>query len=205
MPVAAIVLAAGASRRLGQPKQLLRIAGETLAGETLIERAIRLAHEAGAAPVLAVLGAHREQICAAISFDILRGLYGAIPVVNSGWEQGLATSIHAALGALEQNAPEAAGALILACDQSRLTAAHLSALLESFAAQAAPTIVASEYAGVTGIPAVFPRQIFPALYALRGDRGARPLLQEPTHPLLTLPFPGGEVDIDEPTDLAQLE
>jgi molybdenum cofactor cytidylyltransferase len=63
MTVAAIILAAGASRRLGQPKQLVGFAGEML-----LERALRLAREAGASPVLAVLGAHFAPICANIPF-----------------------------------------------------------------------------------------------------------------------------------------
>ena len=194
MPVVAIVLAAGASRRLGQPKQLLLHGGETLLG-----RAIRLAGESGATPVIAVLGAHRRRICAAVSFN------HAILVVNSAWEQGIASSIHAALCALEDCAPQAPGALILSCDQPRLTAGHLRALLQAFNAQPAPAIVASAYAGVMGIPAVFPRAVFAELGALRGDKGARALLMQPPCPLIALPFPGGEVDIDLPDDLAQLE
>jgi molybdenum cofactor cytidylyltransferase len=183
-------------------------------GETLIARAIRLANEAGAAPVIAVLGAYHERICAAVPFNNLSKLDGldkldnannAIPVVNSDWEQGIATSIHAALRALENLAPQASGALILGCDQPRLAAEHLHALLEAFAAQAAPAIVASAYAGVLGIPAVFPRRVFAELLALRGDQGARSLLMQPTCSLIALPFPGGEVDIDLPADLAQLE
>jgi CTP:molybdopterin cytidylyltransferase MocA len=197
MPVAAIVLAAGASRRLGQPKQLLM-----LGTETLLERVIRLANEAGAKPVIVVLGAHSEQICAAVA---LNQLNHAVPVLNSTWEQGMASSIHSALGALDACAPQAPGALILTCDQPRLTSAHLRALLQAFAAQPAPAIVASAYAGILGIPAVFPRQVFADLRALRGDKGARALLMQPPCSMISLLFPGGEIDIDEPADLAQLE
>ncbi len=192
--IAAIVLAAGASRRLGQPKQLL-----TLDGETLLARAIRLAGEAGAAPVLTVLGANFDLIRASVNLDT------SIPVVNESWKQGISTSIHAGLDALDAVAPNTQGALLLTCDQPRLTADHLRALIEGFSAQAEPSIVASAYAGVLGIPAAFPREAFPALRALRGDKGARALLLSPPSSLIAVPFPGGEIDIDEPTDLAKLE
>ncbi|MGA2168405.1 MAG: nucleotidyltransferase family protein [Terracidiphilus sp.] len=192
--VAAIVLAAGASRRLGQPKQLL-----VLGGETLLERAIRLSNQAGAAPVLTVLGAHREIIRASVALN------HAIPVINDRWEEGIATSIYAGLAALDAVEPGAPGALILGCDQPHLTAAHLRALIETFAAQTEPSIVASAYAGVLGVPAVFPRLVFPGLLALRGDKGARTLLVQPPCPLIALPFSGGEVDIDQPGDLPQLD
>jgi len=191
--VAAIVLAAGASRRLGRPKQLL-----AYGNETLIERSIRLANETGAAPVFAVLGANSEIISAAIAGQ------SAIPVLNQLWEQGIASSIHAGLDALNESAPHAPAALILPCDQPRLTAAHLRTLIETFAAQAEPAIVASAYAGVLGIPAIFPRVVFARLRALRGDKGARALLADPPCPLIAVPFSGGEVDIDEPDDLDQL-
>jgi len=95
--------------------------------------------------------------------------------------------------------------LILSCDQPRLTTAHLRAVTESFTAQGEPSIVASEYVGVHGIPAVFPRSAFPDLLALSGDRGARALLVKPPCPLIAVPFEGGEVDIDQPADLAELE
>lgn len=192
--VAAIVLAAGASHRLGQPKQLLMHGGETL-----LARAIRLAREAGAAQVLAVLGANFEIICATVALD------QAVPVINDLWQQGIASSIHAGLKALDAVAPDATGALIMSCDQPRLTAAHLANLIETFAAQPEPSIPASVYAGVLGIPAVFPRVALTHLRALEGDRGARALLVKPPCPLIAVPFPGGEIDIDTPTDLGQLE
>jgi molybdenum cofactor cytidylyltransferase len=191
---AAIVLAAGASRRLGQPKQLL-----LLGGETLLERVIRLSSEAGAAPVFAVLGAQQQRIRQSIPFR------DATPVVNDRWEQGISTSIQAGLDALEKSAPHAAGILILTCDQPRLTVDHLRALMDSFAAQSEAAIVASAYAGVLGIPAVFPRIVFAHLRALSGDKGARALLVKPPCRLIEMPFPGGEVDIDKPADLNLLE
>ncbi len=196
-PVAAIVLAAGASRRLGQPKQLLM-----LGGETLLARVIRLANEAGAAPVYVVLGAHRETICANISASSWKQ---AVPVFNKDWEQGIATSIHAGLNALQENAPPGSAALILSCDQARLTVEHLRGLIDGFNSQPEPSIAASSYAGVIGIPAIFPRSLFPHLFALSGDKGARLLLNHPPCLLIELPFEGGEVDIDLPADLGEFE
>lgn len=124
MPVAAIVLAAGASRRLGQAKQLVRHGGEFL-----LERAVRLAGEAGAAPVIAVLGAEQERIRGAVEFG------NAIVVVNSDWELGMASSLQAGLRAVEEYGPQVEGALIVACDQPRLTAGHLQRLVEGFVAE----------------------------------------------------------------------
>lgn len=192
--VAAIILAAGASRRLGQPKQLL-----VYGGETLLARSIRLADEAGAVPVFAVLGADHEK------FRAVGGVKNAIFVINENWEQGIASSIHAGLAALDEVGPTVPGVLILGCDQPRLTAAHLCALIARFTRRTKPCIVASAYAGVHGIPAVFPRIAFPHLLALSGDKGARALLAKPPCPLITVPFEGGEVDIDQPGDLAELE
>jgi molybdenum cofactor cytidylyltransferase len=196
-PVAAIILAAGASSRLGQPKQLL-IHG----GETMIGRAIRLATESGATPVLAVLGAHYELICQAVPFGAPDS---AIAVINDRWEQGISTSIHAGLHALEAVSPNAPGVMILSCDQPRLIAGHLRALLASFSEQAKPAIVASSYAATLGVPAIFPREVFAELCALRGDKGARALLMKPPCPLISVDFPGGEIDIDLPADLTHLE
>jgi CTP:molybdopterin cytidylyltransferase MocA len=197
MQIGAIILAAGASSRLGQPKQLL-VHGT----ETMIGRVIRLANEAGASPVIAVLGAHHERIAQAVPID---GACGAIPVINDRWEEGIATSIHAGLRALDLVAPENAGAMILGCDQPRLTADHLRALIVAFSEQVEPAIAASAYAGTVGIPAVFPREVFAELRMLRGDKGARVLLMKPQCPLVAVEFPGGEIDIDVPADLAQLE
>ena len=132
-------------------------------------------------------------------------MHGASLAINDQWEQGIATSIHAGLGALDAAGPNAKGALILSCDQPRLTAIHLRTLFECFAEQSEPSIVASAYSGVLGVPAAFPRTVFQDLLALRGDQGARALLMQPPCPLMSVPFPGGEVDIDDPGDLAQLE
>ena len=125
--------------------------------------------------------------------------------MNKNWELGLSSSIHAGLAALADCETQATGVLILGCDQPRLTAAHLRALLEAFVAQPIPRIVASAYDVIVGIPSVFPREVFGELCALRGDKGARSLLMRPPCPLRALPFLGGEIDIDMPEDLAQMD
>jgi molybdenum cofactor cytidylyltransferase len=194
MPVAAIILAAGESRRLGQPKQLL-----AYRGESLLVRAIRLANEAGASPVLVVLGANFETILAAIQSS------NSIPVHNDRWRQGIASSIEAGVRALSVCGPEAEGVLLMGCDQPRLTADHLRGLIAAFEGQSAAVIAASSYAGVQAVPAVFPRAAYPELRALRGERGARSVIESAPCPVVAMEFPGGEVDIDSPEDLALLE
>ena len=194
MSIAAIILAAGGSSRLGQPKQLL-----VYRRETLLDRSIRIAQEAGAGPVIAVLGARFETIRDSIK------PYTSIPVHNQRWRQGIASSIDEGLRALHLCAPEVTGALLMGCDQPRLTAEHLRKLIEAFTAQADPAIAASSYAGVHGVPAVFPPETFGYLRALRGDKGARSLIAQAPCPVMVVEFAGGEVDIDLPEDIAQLD
>jgi CTP:molybdopterin cytidylyltransferase MocA len=195
MPLPAIILAAGGSRRLGQPKQLVSIAGEAL-----LARAIRIVRESGAEPLIVVLGAHCDFIASSVDLSDVQS------VTNPNWGQGIATSIHAGIQALLDGDRGAEAVLLLVCDQPKLTAQHLRALIAAHQregqAKGQATIVASEYAGIAGIPAIFPANQFANLLKLRGDSGARYLLRQPDCPIITLPFEGGEVDIDTPEDLA---
>jgi molybdenum cofactor cytidylyltransferase len=191
MSVPAIVLAAGASRRLGQPKQLVRTDGETLLGRT-----IRVTQEAGAGPVCVVLGAHAEYILPmveAANRDV---------VLNPQWEQGIATSIHCGLRWLTVNVPDANGVLLLVCDQPGLTTQHVCALLDK-AASHDSCVVASTYGGIRGVPAMFPKSEFSKLMALQGDEGARGILKSPACCVIDVPFESGAIDIDTPADLAE--
>jgi molybdenum cofactor cytidylyltransferase len=77
--------------------------------------------------------------------------------------------------------------------------------MAAFESQFAAVIAASSYAGVQAVPAVFPRVTFAGLRALRGDRGARSVIESAPCPVVAIEFPGGEVDIDSPEDLALLE
>jgi molybdenum cofactor cytidylyltransferase len=193
MPLPAIILAAGASRRLGRPKQLLQ-----LDGETLLARIIRVARDAGAAPVLVVLGAHAHEISASVQ------LHEVTTVLNPDWQEGIASSLCVGLRALLSCVPDAPGVLLLVCDQPRLTATHLRTLTDRFYQNSQSAAIASTYSGARGIPAIFPRALFPRLLALSGDKGARGILADPGCPIVEVPFPGGEIDVDSPADLDTL-
>ncbi|MBI4911553.1 MAG: nucleotidyltransferase family protein [Acidobacteria bacterium] len=180
MADAAVLLAAGASRRLGRPKQL-----EEIHGEALIHRAARLALEAGFSPVLVVLGHGADRVGKALEDLAVQAVH------NPGWEEGMASSIRAGVSALP---PEAESVLLLVCDQLALA----RGLLETFRAVHAGSpglTLASAYEGGLGVPALFPRARFPELMGLRGDRGAKGLLEDGA---LGIPFPGGERDLDLP-------
>ena len=190
--VAAIIIAAGASSRLGEPKQLLLVEGETLLG-----RAVRIAKEAGADPVLVILGANRERIEAEVD------LSGVRVVGNNGWQEGLASSIRLGVEEVQNQPTPASGVLLAICDQPAVTSEHLARMIETFREQPA-SAVASTYAGKRGIPAVFPRSAFVDLLALTGDQGARGLLSQADRKVIEMPLAGGELDIDRPADLIHL-
>jgi len=191
--VAGIIVAAGSSSRLGQPKQLLMFEGEPM-----LQRAIRIALEAEASPVFVVLGAHRELIESRVDFG------NATIVVNEEWAEGLASSIRAGVSAAEKEASGGSGLLLMICDQPRVTAEHLRKMIVAFEAHAAETAVASVYTGARGIPAIFPHDAIGGLCALEGDKGARGLLAEPLWQVVEIPLDGGEIDIDRPEDRDQL-
>ncbi len=181
---AAVVLAAGASTRLGEPKQLA-----TIAGETLLARAVRTAREAGCAPVVVVLGADAERIAERCN------LGDAVVAVNGEWSEGMASSIRAGVRTLDAIAKDVDGMVLMTCDQPAVTAEHLRALMETGAT------TASRYAGRNGIPAYHPKKNFTDLMLLRGDFGARDLLRGAA----AVEIAGGELDVDTPEDLAEAQ
>jgi molybdenum cofactor cytidylyltransferase len=178
--IAAVVLAAGASSRLGEVKQLI-----VLGGEALLERAVRVAREAGCSPVVVVVGAHYVQV---LGNNVLGD---AVPVINDEWEEGMASSIRFGVRALEFAARDAEGVLLMTCDQPAVTVKHLGRLM------ARAEVKASRYAGKNGVPAFFPKKYFGELMELQGDVGARKLLAEARYEELE----NGELDIDTVEDL----
>lgn len=180
MSVAAVVLAAGASRRFGEPKQLVR-----LGSETLLERAVREAREAGCSPVIVVLGADYVQVLTGCS------LGDVVTVINDKWEEGMGSSIRLGVRACQNVFGEAEGLVVMTCDQPAVTAGHLTRLI------ADRELKASRYAGRTGVPAYFPKEQFDTLSALSGDAGAREILRGARY----IDLPGGELDVDTAEEL----
>lgn len=187
-----LVLAAGASRRLGHPKQLLPFAGTTL-----------LRHAAGTAlasrvgPVFVVLGSDAGRCESELS-----GLPVEI-VIHAGWAEGMGSSLRAGVAAAEQRFPGIGALVVTTCDQPRVEPRTLRQLAE---ACHGPThsLAACAYAGAVGVPAAFQRRHFPALLALSGDHGARPLLLRHADRLASVPCPEAALDVDTDADLAQL-
>ena len=180
MSVAAVILAAGASRRLGEPKQLVR-----LDGETLLERAVRVAREAGCSPVIVVLGAEYVQVLTGCS------LGDVVTVINDEWEEGMGASIRLGVRACQNVFSEAEGVVIMTCDQPAVTAEHIERLV------AGRELAASRYSERSGVPAFFPKEYFAGLTSLSGDAGARDLLRDASY----IDLPGGELDVDTAKEL----
>lgn len=189
MRVACAILAAGASRRLGRPKQLL-----VHRGQPLVVSAAECACRSRAAARAVVIGAHGNAVRAAL---------GKRPIEildNPDFSEGIAASIRLAARWAKQRRCQA---LILAlCDQPKLTAAHLDRLIFEYERQRLP--VASRYFGKNAVPALFPSTSFDALQALCGDRGASALLNGDDR-ITTVPWPEGELDVDSAEDALRLQ
>jgi CTP:molybdopterin cytidylyltransferase MocA len=185
--VVGAVLAAGSSRRLGAPKQLLPLYGE----RSLVHHAAAEVLASGAERVAVIVGAHAAAVSRAVAeLDVEL-------VHNLDHAEGLASSIRAAVAWARYSRAEAL--LLSLCDQPRLSRIHLRRLLDEAQARA-DRPAASYYAGKPAVPAVFPARYFEDLFTLEGDRGAASLLQ--SSPGLSLvSWPEGELDIDTQADV----
>ena len=187
--IAAVVLAAGASRRLGEPKQLLRVNGESL-----LRHSVRVAIEAGCSPVIVVLGAHAERL-----LPELAGLQTSI-IHNSDWQQGMSSSVRAGVSAAKQ----AEDVLLLVCDQPGISAAALHHLITAHIHAGSP-ITASSYGSTLGVPAIFAASLFNDLLRLEGDQGARKVIAAHRDHITIVNFPEGAFDVDTPEDAKRLK
>ena len=185
-----VVLAAGASTRFGSTKQLVRVNGRPLL-HTVVSRAAELAGHS----VTVVLGAHAGELA-----PLLKHSPAAV-AVNREWSEGIASSIREGLAHTPATAD---GVLIVLADQAAVTIEDLRRLASTWRRNP-NSLVAAQYAGRVGVPAIFPRWCFRELNELRGDRGAQTLLQRHIDRLVRLPMPSAELDIDRPEDLLALE
>lgn len=187
-----VILAAGASRRMGSPKQLIEIDGRPL-----LVRAIEAALAAPVWPVVVVLGANAVAI---------RPVIGHLPVLvieNPAWSEGMASSIREGVTTLRQFSRTLDAAVLALCDQPGFSAATVESLLVAHRATGRG-IVAARYSGRLGAPALFAREHFAALTALTGEEGARDLLNADPARVAAVELPELARDLDTPADLEGL-
>lgn len=197
--IGALVLAAGASERLGTPKQLL--SGHD--GIPLVSSVVHAAQRAGFDPVLVVVGAHAEEVTHALINDAA----AVFLVPNRAWTEGMGSSIRAGIASMSTHGlmTDVEGVLIATCDMPTANDRHFASLRAAARAQGTLTRAASRYTTrggnvvTTGIPAIFPRGDWPALLALSGDRGAKALCEAPD--TITVPLLDGSFDLDTPDDV----
>lgn len=181
------MLAAGAGRRFGGPKQLA-----PLDGRPLLEHALAAMAAAGLPQVAVTLGAHAGEILAAVD------LHGATPVLVEGWREGQSASLRAGVAAL---APHADAIVVTLGDQPRTDPAAI-ARIAAAASGPAPAARAT-HGGRPGHPVLLTRPLYDAIAQLRGDGGARELLARVGAAAIEC-GPGATADVDTPADLRAL-
>ena len=182
--VGIVILAAGASKRMGMPKQLL-----PYRGRTLVRHAVETTLGSTCRPVVVVLGANAEEIQPEVE-----GLSVQI-VKNPHWAEGLGSSIRAGMEALmpAKDPPEAV--VLALCDQPLVGSEDIQALVDAYRSTQRP-IIASEYAGTLGVPALFAQPVLPELLHLAGDAGAKQVIQRHLATVWKIPCPHAAVDLD---------
>ena len=187
-----IILAAGASTRLGEPKQLLQYNGRSL-----IKHATETALQVIASPVVVVLGAQSQ---------ILSNELADLPVLvveNKKWENGMASSIHTGLSTIKGLNCIVDNIILMVCDQPFVSASLLRELIASRQKESTG-VVACKYSDTLGIPVLFNKKYYDELLKLEGAEGAKKLLNKYAVDVSTVSFPLGFIDIDTAHDYEKL-
>ncbi|WP_446743103.1 nucleotidyltransferase family protein [Silvibacterium acidisoli] len=180
----ALVLAAGSSSRLGQPKQLVE-----LDGESLLHRTARFALETDCDPVWIALGHKADEMQKTLLDLPVR------TIVNPEWKSGMGSSLAFGVKSIVVEGSAPANLLLLVCDQLEVSADVLRALIRLHRLENRE-LTASQYGGKLGVPALFSARFYPELQAITGDKGARSILETYRIEAGCLDFPSGEKDLD---------
>lgn len=185
---AVLILAAGASKRLGKPKQQL-----LFHNQTLLNRIIATASDLKSGPVLVVLSKDND----------VKNPNNIVTVVNHHWQEGMATSIVAGIEELQVAFPLAETVIITVCDQPYISVNLFKEMIGAWQKTNQP-IIACNYADTIGTPVLFHRSLFRELLELKDDKGARQLLNKDWHRVGLVNFPLGDIDIDTEEDYERL-
>lgn len=183
-----ILLAAGESKRMGSPKQLLDIDGKSL-----LRRTAEVALATDCYPVVMVIGANKAQIAPEI-IDL------PLTVIdNPMWHEGMSSSVKMGMAGLYMTYKDVDAVIMLVCDQPYLSVSLLTRMIDVYRTKK-PPIVACKYGEETGVPALFDRKLFEELLTLTGDKGAKPILMNHLDEAYLITFEAGSVDLDTPED-----
>ncbi|HAK75319.1 MAG TPA: 4-diphosphocytidyl-2C-methyl-D-erythritol synthase [Runella sp.] len=183
-----IILAAGESKRMGSPKQLLQIEGKSL-----IHRTAEIALATDCYPVVMVIGANKPQIAPEI-VDLPLTI-----IDNPMWHEGMSSSVKMGLAGVYMTYKEIEAVIILVCDQPYLSVSLLERMIEIYNTKK-PRLIACRYGEQLGVPALFDRTLFEELLNLKGDKGAKPVLMNHLDEAHILQFEAGSIDLDTPDE-----
>ncbi|MEH2287831.1 nucleotidyltransferase family protein [Nostoc sp.] len=190
--VAIMILAAGASTRMGTPKQLL-----FYQGRSLLQYITEMAIASVCQPVVVVLGANAEQIHPQIQQLPVR------VVKNLDWACGMSASIKSGIEFLNNLPQQIEAVVITLCDQPFVSHQIINQLVDTYYLTKKP-IIACEYGDTLGVPALFNQAFFLELATLKETSGAKKVINNNLNEVFSIPFPLGNIDIDTPKDYEQL-
>ena len=187
---AIIILAAGASKRLGRPKQLLGFRGRSL-----LEHIVFEAQTAALSPLIVITGSGAEAL------KFFQNQANVETLFNEAWETGMASGIVKGISALKHTTADSV--ILSVCDQPFVSATVFLQLIQA-RENSSKAIIACSYAGTVGTPVLFDRIYFERLQQLTGDEGAKTLVKKHQEDLHTIVFEEGKIDIDTQQDYENL-
>ena len=188
-----VILAGGASTRLGRPKQLLQYRGKTL-----LNHAMNEAINAKADAVVVILGKNADLFEDEIDKEEV------LVVINNDWKEGMASSVRLGLDTLLKIKPYIDAVIFMVCDQPHISSSVLNELITK-QQKTTKQIVTCNYGESIGPPALFHKKYFRELAKLNGDVGARNIIEQNIHDVATISFPDGKIDIDTEEDYEALK